>query len=78
LPEYLKLEEVEKTKAGVITFVDKDLKPIILKGGHVYSHSRSDGIRSQYLQTHGYLHQWKGAHDNDEGHLRYFLQSLAL
>jgi hypothetical protein len=46
LPEYLKLEEVEKNKAGVVTFVDKDLKPLILKGGHVYSHSRSDGIRS--------------------------------
>jgi hypothetical protein len=49
LPEYLKLEEVEKNKAGVVTYVDKDLKPLILKGGHVYSHSRSDGIRSQFL-----------------------------
>ena len=45
LPEYLKLDEVDKTKAGVITFVDKDLKPIILKGGFLYSHARTDGIR---------------------------------
>lgn len=45
LPEYLKLDEVDKNKPGVITFVDKDLKPIILKGGFVYSHARTDGIR---------------------------------
>jgi WD repeat-containing protein 19 len=45
LPEYLKLEEVDKQKPGVITYLDKDLKPIILKGGFVYSYARSDGIR---------------------------------
>ena len=45
LPEYLKLEEVEKNKTGVITYIDKDLKPLILKGGFVYSYTRSDGIR---------------------------------
>ena len=45
LAEYLKLDEVDKNKAGVITFVDKDLKPIILKSGFVYSHARVDGIR---------------------------------
>lgn len=45
LPEYLKLDEVDKQKPGVVTFLDKDLKPIILKGGFVYSYARSDGIR---------------------------------
>jgi hypothetical protein len=45
LPEYLKLDEVDKAKPGVITYIDKDLRPIILKGGFVYSYSRSDGIR---------------------------------
>jgi hypothetical protein len=45
LPEYLKLEEVEKNKPGVVMFVDRDLKPCILKGGFVYSYARSDGIR---------------------------------
>ena len=45
LPEYLKLDEVDKNKPGVITFVDKDLKPIILKGGFLYSHAKTDGIR---------------------------------
>lgn len=45
LPEYLKLDEVDKPKPGVITYIDKDLKPIILKNGFVYSYSRSDGIR---------------------------------
>jgi len=45
LPEYLKLEEVDKQKPGVITYLDKDLKPIILKGGFVYSYARADGIR---------------------------------
>jgi hypothetical protein len=45
LPEYLKLDDVEKTKSGTVTFVDRDLKPLILKGGFVYSHARSDGIR---------------------------------
>jgi WD repeat-containing protein 19 len=78
LPEYLKLDDVEKTKAGTVTFVDRDLKPLILKGGFVYSHARSDGIRGQYLQTHSYLNSWRGPSDSDEGHLRYFLQNLAL
>lgn len=45
LPEYLKLDEVDKQKPGVVTFLDKDLKPIILKRGYVYSYARSDGIR---------------------------------
>lgn len=45
LPEYLKLDEVDKNKPGVITYVDKDLKPIILKGGFLYSHAKTDGIR---------------------------------
>ena len=55
LPEYLKIEEVDKNKAGVITYVDRDLKPFILKNGFVYSHAKSDGIRGQYLQTHSYI-----------------------
>ena len=37
LPEYLKLDDVEKTKAGTVTFVDRDLKPLILKGGFVWA-----------------------------------------
>ena len=45
LPEYLKLEEVEKQKAGVVTHIDHDMEPIILKDGFVYSHARADGIR---------------------------------
>jgi WD repeat-containing protein 19 len=77
LPEYLKLDEVDKAKPGVITYIDKDLKPIILKGGFVYSYSRSDGIRGQYLTTHSYINSWRAQSDSDEGHLRYFLQNLA-
>jgi len=73
LPEYLKLDEVDKAKPGVITYIDKDLKPIILKGGFVYSYSRSDGIRGQYLTTHSYINSWRAQSDSDEGHLRYFL-----
>lgn len=73
LPEYLKLEEVDKPKPGVITYVDKDLKPIILKGGFVYSHARTDGIRGQYLTTYSYINSWRGPQESDEGHLRYFL-----
>jgi hypothetical protein len=45
LPEYLKLEDVDKTKPGIVTYLDRDLKPIILKNGFVFSHARSDGIR---------------------------------
>jgi len=59
LPEYLKLDEVDKQKSGVITYIDKDLKPIILKGGFVYSYARSDGIRGQYLTTHSYINSWR-------------------
>jgi len=60
LPEYLKLDEVDKQKPGVVTFLDKDLKPIILKSGFVYSYARSDGIRGQYLTTHSYMSSWRG------------------
>jgi len=73
LPEYLKVEEVDKEKPGVITYIDKDLKPIILKGGFLFSHARTDGIRGQYLTTHHYINSWRGEHDNEEGHFRYFL-----
>lgn len=78
LPEYLKLEEVEQNKAGIITYLDSDLKPLILKAGFVFSSALSDGIRGQYLQTHTTLNSWKGANESDEGHMRYFLQCLAL
>jgi WD repeat-containing protein 19 len=78
LPEFLKLEEVDKNKPGVVTYVDRDLKPVILKNGFVYSHTKSDGIRGQYLQTHTSLNSWRAQNDSDEGHLRYFLQNLAL
>jgi hypothetical protein len=73
LPEYLKLDEVDKSKPGVVTYLDKDLKPIILKGGFLYSHARTDGVRGQYLTTHSYQSSWRGNADSDEGHLRYFL-----
>lgn len=78
MAEFLKLEDVEKNKNGVVTYYDRDLKPLILKNGFVYSSARSDGIRGQFLQTHSYINSWKGPDDNDEGHLRYFLQNLAL
>jgi hypothetical protein len=55
LTEYLKLEEVDKPKPGIVTYIDKDLKPIILKNGYVYSYARSNGIRGQYLATHSYV-----------------------
>ena len=45
LPEYLKIEEIDKNKPGVITYVDKDLKPIILKNGYVFSHAKTEGIK---------------------------------
>lgn len=77
LPEYLKLEEVDKPKPGVVTYIDKDLKPIIMKNGFVYSYARSDGIRGQFLTTHSYIAQWRAQNDSDEGHLRYFLQCLS-
>ena len=77
MPEYLRIEELDKPKPGVVTAFDTDLKPIILKDGYVYSQARADGIRGMYLITHSYMNSWRGANDNDEGHLRYFLQNLA-
>ena len=53
------------------------MKPVILKDGYVYSNTRADGIRGQYLTTHSYMNQWRGENDSNEGHLRYFLQNLA-
>ena len=73
LPEYLRLDEVDKQKPGVVTTIDKDMKPVILKDGYVYSNTGVDGIRGQYLTTHSYLNQWRGENDSDEGNLRYFL-----
>lgn len=73
LPEYLKLDQIDKQRPGVVTYYDRDLKPIILKGGFVYSHARADGVRGQYLSTHSYMSNWRGESDTDEGHLRYFL-----
>jgi len=45
LPEYLRLDEVDKPKAGIVTHIDNDMKPVILKDGYVYSNTRADGIR---------------------------------
>jgi len=45
LPEFLRLDEVDKPKPGVVTQIDKDMKPMILKDGYVYSNTRADGIR---------------------------------
>jgi len=60
LPEYLKLDEVDKQKPGIVTYIDNDMKPIILKDGFVYSHARTDGIRGQFLTTHSYMNSWRG------------------
>jgi len=49
IPEWLKLEEVTTQKPGLVTYIDKDLKPMVLKKGFVYSYARCDGIRGQYL-----------------------------
>lgn len=78
LPEWLKLEEVNTNKAGLVTYLDRDLKPLILKNGFVYSHAISEGITGQFLQTHSSINSWRGDQETDEGHLRYFLQCLAL
>ena len=78
LPEWLKLEEVNTNKAGLVTYLDRDLKPLILKNGFVYSHAISEGITGQFLQTHSSINSWRGEQETDEGHLRYFLQCLAL
>ena len=42
-------DEVDKNKPGIITYLDRDLKPLILKNGFVYSSAKSDGIRGQFL-----------------------------
>ena len=78
MPEYLRIDDIEKQNKGVVTQVDKDLKPIILKNGFVYSHARTEGVRGQYLSTHSTMQSWRGEHDSEESHVRYFLQNLAI
>ena len=78
LPEFLKLEDVDKNLMGVQTEIERGLSPIILKGGYILSHSKTEGIQGQYLTTHSYLNSWRGTHDSEDGHLRYFLQNLAI
>ena len=63
---------------GVMTTIELGLKPIILRNGYIYCHSKSEGIRGQYLATHSYINNWHGATETDEGHYRCFLQNLAL
>jgi len=55
MPEYLKLDEIDKEKPGVVTLIDKDMTPVILSDGYIYSSTRVDGIRGQYLTTHSYM-----------------------
>jgi WD repeat-containing protein 19 len=100
LQEYLKLEgllksynlfmliDIDQLSMGVVTKIETDLKPIILKNGYVFCHSKSEGIRGQHLATHSYIENWRGIHviliffkriqDTEEGHYRCFLQNLAL
>ena len=75
LPEYLRIEELDKPKPGVVTAYDADLKPIILKDGYVYSHARSEGIRGMYLITHSYMNSWSGQKSKPRyvRHLSYIL-----
>lgn len=78
LPRYSKLEDVNQVCDGIVTNITDDLTPIVLKTGYIYSHSKSEGMRGDYLSTHSYISSWRGSNDSEEGHTSYFLQNLAI
>lgn len=78
LPRYNRIEEVFSNAEGVVTKISDDLNPIILKSGYIYSHSKSEGMKGDYLSSHSYISSWRGQNDSEEGHTAYFLQNLAI
>ena len=78
LSRFNKLEDVDKNTQGVETQIHRDLTPIMLKNGYVYTHSPAEGIRGEYLATHSYISSWRGVNDSEDGHLTYFLQCMAI
>jgi len=60
LPWYNRIEEVFSNAEGVVTKISDDLNPIILKSGYTYSHSKSEGMKGDYLSSHSYISSWRG------------------
>lgn len=73
-----RIEDVDKTNQGVETKIHRDLLPITLKKGYVYTHSPAEGIRGEFMATHSYMSSWRGSSDTEDGHLNYFLQNMAI
>ena len=70
--------DIFDAKTPFITKLDKGLKPMIVTDGYLFSLTPGGTIQGNYLASHSYLPLYKGHEDSNEGHLRYFLQNLAL
>lgn len=78
LSRFNNMEDIDKNNQGVETQIHRDLTPILLKNGYIYTHSPSEGIHGEYLATHSYISSWRGVSDGEDGHISYFLQNLAI
>lgn len=78
LPRYNSLEDVFANIEGISTKISDDINPIVLKSGYIYSYSKSEGMKGDFLSTHSYISSWRGQNDTKEGHINYFLQNLVI
>lgn len=72
IPRYNSMEDLNKNITGVETKINKDLSPVMLKNGYLYTHSPSEGLRGEYLSTHAYVGS------DEEGKIANFLQNMAI
>jgi WD repeat-containing protein 19 len=72
IPRYNSLEDLDKNITGVETIISKDLTPVLLRNGYIFTHSPADGIRGEYLTTHAYIGT------DQDGLISTFLQYLAV
>lgn len=78
--EYKSIKDIEQNQADNFypTVIDKELIPVLAQDGLIKLFSSSEfTIKQAYLSTHSYLDKWNEK-DTSEGHLRYFLQNVAL
>jgi len=76
LPEYTTFNEIETHAEGNVTPISPETKPVMLKSGYVFCHSK-EGLKGMYLPTHSVIETWRDT-DGEENHLRYYLQNIAL
>jgi len=77
--ELLSVEDLDTKIRESVTIIEKGQKPLVLFNGALFCHNQVQGnVKGNFLSSHTYINQWRGRSDSQEGHYRYFLQSLSL